>query len=247
MAPNSIVITGCNRGIGLELVKQYLKDQNPPKFLIATYRNEASAAELLQLSQSESNLHTLKLDITKPDTFPDFVQNIKDIIGTQNGLNLLINNSGYLDENRALDKITAEDMMYSYEVNCVGPLLLTRELLPLLKSAAKPGQFSIDHSACIFMSSIIGSIQEFIGGQVYPYRCSKTALNMAMKSLSVDLKETGILILALHPGWVKTRMGGENAPIETEACVGTMIKTLEGLSEKDHGVFLSYDNSPILW
>ena len=68
-----------------------------------------------------------------------------------------------------------------------------------------------------------------------------------MKSLSVDLKEFGILILALHPGWVKTRMGGKNAPIETEACVRTMIKTLEGLSEKDHGVFLSYDNTPIQW
>ena len=247
MAPNTILISGSNRGIGLELVKQYLSSKIPPKFLIATYRNETSSEELLELSQANSNMYAIKLDITKPTSFPDFFQEIENILGKGNGLNLLINNSGFMDENRALDKITAEDMMYSYEVNCVGPLLLTKELLPLLKTAAKAGQYSIDNAACIFISSIIASIQEYIDVQVYPYRCSKTALNMAMKSLSVDLKDTGILILALHPGWVKTRMGGENAPIDTKTCVKIMTKTLEGLNEKDHGGFLSYDNTPIQW
>ena len=247
MAPNAILITGSNRGIGLELVKHYLSSKNPPKFLFSTYRNEASSAELLELSQANSNMYALKLDITKPASFPDFVREVENILGKGNGLNLLLNNSGFMDENRSLDKITAEDMMYSYEVNCVGPLLFTRELLPLLKTTAKAGQYTIDNAACIFMSSIIASIQEYLDVQVYPYRCSKTALNMAMKSLSVDLKDTGILILALHPGWVKTRMGGENAPIDTKTCVEVMAKTLEGLTEKDHGGFLSYDNTPIQW
>ena len=79
------------------------------------------------------------------------------------------------------------------------------------------------------------------------YRCSKIGLNMAMKSLSVDLKDTGILIMAMHPGWVKTRMGGPNALIDTETCVSTMIQTLQGLTEKDHGSLLRYNNTSIPW
>ena len=78
-------------------------------------------------------------------------------------------------------------------------------------------------------------------------RCSKSGLNMAMKSLSVDLKDTGILIMAMHPGWVKTRMGGPNALIDTETCVSTMIQTLQGLTEKDHGSLLRYNNTSIPW
>ena len=79
------------------------------------------------------------------------------------------------------------------------------------------------------------------------YRCSKTGLNMAMKSLSVDLKDTGILVVAMHPGWVKTRIGGANALIDTETCVSTISETLQGLTVKDHGAFLQYDNTTIPW
>ena len=87
----------------------------------------------------------------------------------------------------------------------------------------------------------------FIHFDLFFNRCSKTGLNMAMKSLSVDLKDTGILVVAMHPGWVKTRIGGANALIDTETCVSTMIETLQGLTEKDHGAFLQYDNTTIPW
>ena len=121
--------------------------------------------------------------------------------------------------------------------------------MPLLKTAIKPDlpKFRIDQAASVLMSTAVASIAENSGGGLYPYRCSKTALNMAMQSLSVDLKDTGILIMSMHPGWVQTRMGGPNALIDTETCCKTMIETLDQLSEKDHGAFLRYNNTSIPW
>ena len=248
MPPRSILITGCNRGIGLELVKQYLKE--PPSCLIATYRDPTSSEELLQLAKENPCLKPVQFDIAKRDTFPDMVKTVTKLVGgAEQGLNLLINNAGYMAPNRELDKITPEDMMISYEVNCVGPLFFARELLPLLKTAVDPDKpkFTIDQAAIIMMSTSSASIAENSGGSSYPYRCCKSGMNMAMKSLSVDIKDTGILVMAMHPGWVKTRMGGSNALIDTETCCSTMIQTLSGLTEKDHGSFLRYNNTAIPW
>jgi len=249
MSPRSILITGCNRGIGLELVKQYLKLDPPPTHLLATYRDPDSSEELLQLAKDNTGLKALKFDVAKRDTFASFVKEVSDVVGVENGLNLVIHNAGYMAPNRELEKISPDDMIQSFEVNCVGPLFLTRELLPLLKTAIKPDlpKFRIDQAASVLMSTAVASIAENSGGGLYPYRCSKTALNMAMQSLSVDLKDTGILIMSMHPGWVQTRMGGPNALIDTETCCKTMIETLDQLSEKDHGAFLRYNNTSIPW
>jgi len=249
MSPRSILITGCNRGIGLELVKQYLKLDPPPTHLLATYRDPESSEELLKLAKDNAGLKALKFDVAKRDTFASFVKEVSDVVGIENGLNLVIHNAGYMAPNRELEKISPEDMIQSFEVNCVGPLFLTRELLPLLKTAIKPDlpKFRIDQAASVLMSTAVASIAENSGGGLYPYRCSKTALNMAMQSLSVDLKDTGILIMSMHPGWVQTRMGGPNALIDTETCCKTMIETLDQLSEKDHGAFLRYNNTSIPW
>jgi NAD(P)-dependent dehydrogenase (short-subunit alcohol dehydrogenase family) len=108
----------------------------------------------------------------------------------------------------------------------------------------------IARASIVHMSSSVGSIAENAsGGRTggYAYRCSKSALNQMMKSMSVDLKENGILIMSMHPGWVQTDMGGANADITTETCCSTMVKTLEGLTEKDDGSFKRYDNSIIPW
>lgn len=249
MSPRSVLITGCNRGIGLELVKQYLKLDNPPTHLLATYRDPSSSEELLALAKGNERLQALQFDVAKRDTYSDFVNQVSGIVGPEKGLNLLINNAGFMAENRDLNSITAEEMIESYEVNCIAPLFLTREFLPLLKAAINPEKpkFCIDQAASILMSTAVASIAENTGGSLYPYRASKAGLNMVMKSLSVDLKDTGILIMSMHPGWVKTRMGGPNALIDTETCCSTMIDTLNQLSEKDHGSFLRYNNTPIPW
>ena len=94
-------------------------------------------------------------------------------MGPEQGLNLVIQNSGYLADHKELDNITPEDMIYSYEVNCVGPLFLTRELLPLLKAAVSKDKplFTVDNAACVLMSTAVASIAENTGGKIYPYRC----------------------------------------------------------------------------
>jgi len=247
MAPRSILITGCNRGIGLELVKQYLKE--PPSCLIATYRDPSNSEELLELAKQNSCLKAVQFDIAKRNTFPDMAKTVSDLVGADKGLNLLINNAGYMDPNKDLESITPEGMLQAYEVNCIGPLFFAKELLPLLKAAMDPSKpkYNVDNAAIVMMSTAVSSIAENSGGGNYPYRCSKTALNMAMKSLSVDLKETGILVMAMHPGWVQTRMGGPGALIDTQTSCSGMIETMKGLTEKDHGTLLRYNNTAIPW
>ena len=129
MSPRSILITGCNRGIGLELVKQYMKLDPPPTHLLATYRDPESSEELLKLAKDNASLKALKFDVAKRDTFASFVKEVSDVVGIENGLNLVIHNAGYMAPNRELEKISPEDMIQSFEVNCVGPLFLTRYLL----------------------------------------------------------------------------------------------------------------------
>jgi len=97
------------------------------------------------------------------------------------------------------------------------------------------------------MSTAMASISENLAGSNTAYRCSKMALNMAMKNLSIKLNESGILVLALHPGWVQTETGGPNAIITTEACVAEMLVTLHKLDESDHGGFKRYNNTFIPW
>jgi len=247
MSPKSIFITGCNRGIGLELVKQYLAQDPAPKHLFATYRTISDS--LQELADKNSNLKLIKFEVTDFDVLPDVVKQVDAIVG-EDGLNLLINNAGLLPANRALDVVNPEDMMNAYKVNCAAPLFITRSMLPLLERAAKQGGGSgrsVDRAAAIQMSTAVGSIAENSGGSAYAYRCSKAGLNQCMKTLSVDLKDSGILTMSMHPGWVQTEMGGAGAQITVDTCVSTMIKTLAGLADKDHGTFLRYNNTPIQW
>merc|ERR1712098_294900 len=153
-----------------------------------------------------------------------------------------------LPSNRALDVVTPEDMMNAYKTNCIGPLFLTRALVPLLKIAAskvKDGEgMSVGRAAAVQMSTAVASIAENSGGNSYAYRCSKSGLNMAMKNLSIDLKGDNIMVMEMHPGWVQTEMGGPNALIDVTTCTTTMIETFYALTEKDHGSFLRYNNTP---
>jgi len=246
---SSVLITGCNRGIGLELVKQMLKLETPPKIIFGTYRSPANSEELLALAQSNPSLHLLQGDVTDQAFHAKIVQTVSELVGEE-GLNLLINNAGVLPQNRDLQAVTPEDMRNAFETNCIAPLFLSKALLPLLQKAADKNTEAatgVAKAAIVQMSTAVASIAENSGGGTYAYRCSKSALNMSMKSLSVDLAKTGILVMAMHPGWVLTEMGGPNAQISTETCCQTMLQTLAGLGEKDHGAFLRYNNTSIQW
>ncbi|XP_019475205.1 uncharacterized protein LOC100538901 [Meleagris gallopavo] len=147
-------------------------------------------------------------------------------------------------------------MLHVFTTNTVAPLLLSQAFLPLLKKAAQgnPGSgLSCSKAAIINMSSTAGSIQDLYlwqYGQALSYRCSKAALNMLTRCQSMGYREHGILCVALHPGWVKTDMGGtleDKPPLTVDASVGGMLKVLSKLSEKDSGTFLDWEGNVVAW
>jgi len=261
MAPECLLVTGGNRGIGLELVRQFLASSHPPKHIFATYRSPSTSAELLELAKTSPSLHPIHLDLSDTSVYPALVTQIAETVGKA-GLNLLINNAGIMPSREDLYSVTPEDMMEAFKINCVVPLFLAKALLPLLQMAADrmPGNgLGIDRAAIVQMSSCVASIANAgglggdgtgdgdVAGGMYPYRCSKAALNMGMKSMSVDLKDKGILVVALHPGWVKTDMGGPAALISTQTSVSAILDTLGQLSEEDNGSFLTFDKKSLPW
>jgi NAD(P)-dependent dehydrogenase (short-subunit alcohol dehydrogenase family) len=247
MSPKSVMITGCNRGIGLELVRQFLLVGTPPKHIFASYRTMSD--ELKKIGEENKNVHLIKMDVTDTPSYPSIAKQVDEVVG-EAGLNLLINNAGLVPPNRDLASVTPEDMRKAFEVNCIAPLFFAKEMFPLVERAAKASTGagrSLSRGGIVQMSTAVASVAENSGGGLYAYRCSKSALNMSMKSMSQDKKDTGVLILSIHPGWVQTDMGGPNALITTETCCKTMLETFDALDDKDHGSFLRYNNTPIPW
>ncbi|XP_060587073.1 C-signal-like [Ruditapes philippinarum] len=239
LSPKSVLITGCNRGIGLEFVKQFLQLTKPPRFLFACCRNPEQATDLNVIAKSNSSVTVLQIDVTKQES----IDKAKAYVASKvegDGLNLLINNSGLVGR-QGVEDVTREDMLKCYEVNAIGPLMMAQAFLPLLRQAASlsPSEpLSCNKAAIINMSTGVASISENSSGGRYPYRASKAALNMITSNLSLDLKTDGILCTAIHPGWVKTEMGGPNALISTEESLKGIMSVLEKLQgEEGSGKF----------
>jgi len=164
-------------------------------------------------------------------------------------LNLLINNAGVMHRTGLAD-VTPDVMLKDIEANAVAPVMLSQAFWPLLKqtaAASKINGLSCNKAAIINMSTMMGSISDNTGGGQYAYRAGKAALNMVTKSLSVDLKSDGILAVVLHPGWVRTDMGGANGLIDTETCVSGILNVLGELNENDTGSFIKYDGTRLPW
>lgn len=245
----SLFITGVSRGIGLEFVKQLTRLPQPPKHIFAACRNPNEAKELLQLASQHNCIHVIKLDIANTLDYPSVVKTVESALNGE-GLNLLINNAGMAVRQR-LEDVTEDILIKHFQVNAAAPLLLVQAFLPLLKKAASDsagdGRLSCSRAAVVNISTKVASIDDNKSGGGYPYRASKTALNMITKSLSVDLKPHGIIAAVLHPGWVQTELGGPDALITVETSVAGMIKTVSELSEETSGSFFNYDGAVIPW
>ena len=216
----TVVITGANRGIGLEFARQYAADGWD---VIATARQ--SSPELDSL-----DVRVEPLELTDLDSVAGFGERV-------DRLDLLIANAGtWLPEQAgsAEDGRGWSDMMLA---NCIAPYLLAKSVLRLI--AAAKGKL-------IALTSGMGSIGESSGGHV-PYRSSKAALNMAWHSLAIEVKRDGIVAAVLDPGWVKTRMGGPNAPTPPEQSVREMRALIERLGSEHAGAFLKRDGSRHAW
>ncbi|EDO30807.1 predicted protein [Nematostella vectensis] len=253
----NIFITGCNRGLGLEFVKQFLRSKNPPEHLIATCRSLAgeSASELKKLAAENQNLHLLELEVTDFQAIQRCAEQTREIV-QEKGLHILVNNAGILDPAGLLD-VTEEQMIRVFKANTVAPLQIVQAFLPLLKQGGKTASFQdqapkFPNALIVQMSTKIASIQDnrpggLYPGGLYPYRASKSALNIVSKSMSVDLKGDGISVVILHPGWVQTDMGGPNASMAIEESVAGMLSVLANFDESKNGMFIDFKGNIVPW
>ncbi|XP_041125078.1 C-factor-like [Polyodon spathula] len=252
---SSVLITGGNRGIGLEMVRQFLESPNPPDRVFAGCRDpEGPRAKCLKdLSKKHSErLFIVQLDTTDPVSIKEAAKQVGSKLNKR-GLNLLINNAA-INLNGTLDETDSDGMMHCYKTNVVGPMLMAKEFLPCLQMAAQTSDLQgmcCRKAAVINLSSLVASIEKcyetFSMVPMYPYRTSKAALNMLTRCLSEDFRKEGILCTAIHPGWVKTDMGGKEAPLDAVDSVVGMFQVLSALTEKNTGQCLDWEGKIIPW
>ena len=234
----TVLITGTNKGLGLEFTKQYL---NEGWNVIATCRSPSTAKDLLTYKEKHQNYLTiLSMDLTNEASIKQigekiegrpidiFISNAGTATGYASGANL--NDFG---------NIQSEPWVNVFRTNCVAPLLLAQVVHPniLLGSDKK----------LIFITSKPASITENTGGALYMNRSSRTALNQVIKSLSIDLYEQGISVASVSPGWVKTDSGGEGALIDAETSVSGIKKVIEKLDMSQTARFCDYKGEAIAW
>jgi len=196
----------------------------------AGYREDMGGLGVIE----HDNLIALQLDVTNTDSIEKFVENING------NVNLLINNAGVPDGRwRSLTEIDDEWALDVLNINSLGPVRMVKALYPKM----------LDDSLTkiVMISSLMGSIDDCHMGKSYAYRASKTALNMFTVAMKKECIEDNISFLIFHPGWVKTRMGGDRAPVEIEESVEGMMKILENHTIEDSGVFIQYDGQKIKW
>ncbi|MFT5423279.1 MAG: NAD(P)-dependent dehydrogenase (short-subunit alcohol dehydrogenase family) [Phycisphaerales bacterium] len=227
----NILITGANRGLGLEMVKQSLAAGHT---VTATAREPATATDL-----NDTEAHVLPLDVTDPTS----VEALAMAVG-EDSIDILINNAGAFFERETPDmfELTPEQLMDTYRVNAVGPWMVTRAL------AAKVARS--DRKLIVQISSMMGScamaMESKAGGHL-AYRSSKSALNMLNVLMAGALAEREITTVAMHPGWVQMDMGGAEATLEIPDAVGRILRTVHGIKPGQSGAFVDLDGKTMPW
>ena len=217
----SVLITGANRGLGLEFARQYCRDGWT---VFATVREPSEELEAICARVERVDMMDLEAVAVLGHRFE--------------ALDLLVANAGTYGPKDAASAEDARGWLDTFSVNTVAPYLLARSVLPLIERSV---------GKLIAVSTRMGSIEDNDSGGFLAYRSSKTALNMAWRNLALDVKGRGVTAAVLHPGWVQTRMGGSSAPLEPEESVSGMRRVIEGLQPEDSGSFFAYDGTTIPW
>lgn len=228
--PYQILITGTNRGIGLEFVKQYAADGWN---VIACCRDPQSATALQNVASEHHNVQIIALDVA------DFTQ--IDAAALQlkgQKIDVLLNNAGVYPES-SLGDVDFDAWTTAFKINTMAPLKMAEAFLPHVAASQLKKMATL--------SSKMGSLDDNTSGGSYIYRTSKAAVNMVMKSLAIDLKGYNIAVVTLHPGWVKTDMGGPNGLIDTQTSVTGLRKVIAELSLSSSGKFIAYNGNEIAW
>ena len=218
--PN-VLITGANRGLGLEFARQYCREGWD---VIATVREPTPELEELCVRVEEVDM----LDLAAVARVGESIE----------ALDLLVANAGTYGPKDAADADEARGWLETFAVNTVAPYLLARSVLPAVERS---------RGKLIAISSKMGSIDDNSSGGYLAYRSSKTALNSAWRNLALEVRRRDVVAAVLHPGWVKTRMGGNSAPLAPEDSIGGMRRVIERLSLDDSGGFFGYDGATVPW
>jgi NAD(P)-dependent dehydrogenase (short-subunit alcohol dehydrogenase family) len=224
MASN-ILITGANRGIGLELARQLAARGDR---VVATCRNPDSAEALRGL-----DLRVERLDVTDEESIAAVAASVSHPI------DVLLNNAGVGVRGAPLGEFDYGGFRRFYEVNTLGALRVTEAFLPQLRSS--------DRKVIVNMTSRMGSIADNTSGGSYEYRATKAALNMVTRSMSIDLAGDGFICMVLHPGWVRTDMGGASAPLSAADSAAGILRLIDGADHEFNGGFYDYSGQLLPW
>lgn len=220
------IVTGASRGIGLELASQALSKGH---HVLAVARAPESSPELKRL-QAEGNG---QCEIATVDlALPQAAEQIAAAVAAWPQVDVLINNAGVYKKGE-----TPEDFQTSFQINSVVPFLVTRALMPKLKAAPNPKVAQI--------TSLMGSIADNQSGKSYAYRASKAALNMITKTLAQD--ESWLISVVIHPGWVKTRMGGPGAITPVQESASGIWRIIDRIQAADSGSFFDFEGDHLPW
>jgi NAD(P)-dependent dehydrogenase (short-subunit alcohol dehydrogenase family) len=228
----TVLITGANRGLGLEFCRQYAEQG---WHVIACARNPDDAFDLNNLS-TQHNIQLETLDVSKFEQIDALSRKLADL-----PIDVLINNAGIYADHRSdgFGHLDYQAWTNSLLINTQAPVKMAEAFLPQIKKSGK--------KLIVNVSSLMGSIADNDSGGSIFYRSSKAALNAAMKSLAIDLKDQSVGVLIFHPGWVKTDMGGLNALIDAEPSITGMRSLIENFSLNQSGSFIKYDGTQMPW
>lgn len=229
----SVLITGANRGLGLEFVRQYAAEGWR---VFACCRDPERAEALAGIAAgAAAGVSVHRLDVGAFDQIDALARALAD-----EAIDVLINNAGiYGAKPQDLDSLDYESWAETLRINCLAQVRVCQAFLEHVARSRR--------RIIVAISSKMGSIADNTTGRGYIYRTSKAALNAAMKSLAIDLAPRGVTVAVLHPGWVKTAMGGPDAPLGVEESVAGMRAVIAGLEPGRSGRFFGHDGAPIPW
>ncbi len=229
-----VLVTGANRGIGLEFARQLLARGAR---VIGACRDPGKALKLTGLAAAHpGRLTLLPLDLSKDRSIAELARQAAELT---DALDLLINNAGVLVVGERYGELVAKTFNETFAVNVVGPLLLTQALTPLLARG--------ESAKIVNLSSDLGSLGKTSSFYTPSYAISKAGLNMVTRLLAAELAPAGITVISVNPGWVKTDMGGAQAPVAAQASVSGLLALINGLQRRDSGRFFDHTGAAHVW
>lgn len=222
----SVFVTGASRGLGLEFVRQYAA---AGWNVVAACRDPSNAPDLAELG-----VETVTLDLSDSSSIARAAETLAG-----RSFDVLLSNAGVMGEGQQFGRLSEAEWERVFYVNSIAPLKLAEAFLPHVTASQK--------KLMVFLTSRMGSIADNSSGGSYIYRSSKAALNAAVKSLSIDLAPQGVTSLLLHPGWVKTDMGGPNAMLTPARSIEAMRGLIDDVEPGQKLKFLNYDGQDLPW